>query len=49
MYYKIYLSMGSLGEIKEGSKDRYFQFHIEEIKFVPERTGGRIPSHKKSG
>ena len=36
--------MGSLGSIKEGGKDRYFQDHIEEeIKFVPEGIEGRVP------
>ena len=36
--------MGSLGAMKEGSKDRYFQSHIEEdVKFVPEGIEGRVP------
>ena len=42
--YKIYRGMGSLGAMKEGSKDRYFQSHIEEdVKFVPEGIEGRVP------
>lgn len=36
--------MGSLGAMKDGSKDRYFQGHIEEdVKFVPEGIEGRVP------
>jgi len=39
--YKIYRGMGSLGAMKEGGKDRYFQSHIEEdVKFVPEGIEG---------
>jgi IMP dehydrogenase len=42
--YKIYRGMGSLGAMKEGSKDRYFQSHIEEdVKFVREGIEGRVP------
>jgi len=42
--YKIYRGMGSLGAMKEGGKDRYFQSHIEEdVKFVPEGIEGRVP------
>ena len=42
--YKIYRGMGSLGAMKEGSKDRYFQSHIEEDeKFIPEGIEGRVP------
>ena len=42
--YKIYRGMGTLGAIKEGGKDRYFQDHIEEeVKFVPEGIEGRVP------
>ena len=44
--YKIYRGMGSLGAMKEGGKDRYFQSHIEEDeKFIPEGIEGRVP-HK---
>jgi len=42
--YKIYRGMGSLGAMKEGGKDRYFQSHIEEdVKFIPEGIEGRVP------
>ncbi|MBF0349505.1 MAG: IMP dehydrogenase [SAR324 cluster bacterium] len=42
--YKLYRGMGSLGAMKEGSKDRYFQQHIEEeMKLVPEGIEGRVP------
>ena len=42
--YKIYRGMGSLGAMKEGSRDRYFRSHIEEdVKFVPEGIEGRVP------
>jgi IMP dehydrogenase len=42
--YKIYRGMGSLGAMKDGSKDRYFQSHIEEDeKFIPEGIEGRVP------
>ena len=41
--YKQYRGMGSLGAMKQGSKDRYFQSEIEEAnKFVPEGIEGRI-------
>ncbi len=39
--YKTYRGMGSLGAMKEGSKDRYFQEN--ETKFVPEGIEGRVP------
>lgn len=42
--YKLYRGMGSLGAMKEGSKDRYFQGHEDEVsKFVPEGIEGRVP------
>lgn len=41
--YKLYRGMGSLGAMKEGSKDRYFQSEIEESKLVPEGIEGRVP------
>ena len=42
--YKIYRGMGSLGAMKEGGKERYFQSHIEEDeKFIPEGIEGRVP------
>ncbi|MDI3280116.1 MAG: IMP dehydrogenase [Bacillota bacterium] len=39
--YKVYRGMGSLGAMKEGSKDRYFQ--EEGGKLVPEGIEGRVP------
>jgi IMP dehydrogenase len=42
--YKVYRGMGSLGAMKAGSKDRYFQSSIEnEEKLVPEGIEGRVP------
>lgn len=39
--FKVYRGMGSLGAMKEGSKDRYFQEN--ENKLVPEGIEGRVP------
>lgn len=42
--YKSYRGMGSIGAMKEGSKDRYFQDVEEDIKkLVPEGIEGRVP------
>ncbi len=42
--YKVYRGMGSLGAMREGSKDRYFQGEVEEEnKLVPEGIEGRVP------
>lgn len=42
--YIIYRGMGSLSAMKQGSKDRYSQGHIdEERKLVPEGIEGRVP------
>jgi IMP dehydrogenase len=42
--YKVYRGMGSIGAMKEGSKDRYFQEDAEnERKLVPEGIEGRVP------
>jgi IMP dehydrogenase len=42
--FKVYRGMGSVGAMKEGSKDRYFQEHEEEAsKLVPEGIEGRVP------
>jgi len=42
--YKVYRGMGSLGAMAEGSRDRYFQAHVEESnKLVPEGIEGRVP------
>jgi IMP dehydrogenase len=42
--YKSYRGMGSLGAMKQGSKDRYFQSDVvSEVKLVPEGIEGRVP------
>ena len=42
--YKSYRGMGSIGAMKEGSKDRYFQADVESPqKLVPEGSEGRVP------
>ncbi|GKT10125.1 IMP dehydrogenase [Desulforhabdus sp. TSK] len=42
--YKVYRGMGSLGAMKEGSKDRYFQDQVfEPQKLVPEGIEGKVP------
>ena len=42
--YKSYRGMGSLGAMKEGSKDRYFQAEVTEAdKLVPEGVEGQVP------
>jgi len=42
--YKAYRGMGSLGAMKKGSKDRYFQGDVEsDVKLVPEGIEGRVP------
>jgi IMP dehydrogenase len=42
--YKHYRGMGSLGAMKQGAKDRYFQSDVEEErKLVPEGIEGRVP------
>lgn len=40
--FKVYRGMGSIGAMKEGSKDRYFQEN--EQKLVPEGIEGRVPN-----
>ncbi|MGZ9586667.1 IMP dehydrogenase [Paenibacillus marinisediminis] len=40
--YKVYRGMGSLGAMKQGSKDRYFQESSNEKKLVPEGIEGRV-------
>jgi IMP dehydrogenase len=35
--------MGSLEAMREGSRDRYFQGDVEDIKLVPEGIEGRVP------
>jgi len=42
--YKVYRGMGSIGAMKLGSKDRYFQEDVStEDKLVPEGIEGRVP------
>jgi IMP dehydrogenase len=42
--YKAYRGMGSLGAMKKGSRDRYFQADVEsDVKLVPEGIEGRVP------
>lgn len=43
--FKTYRGMGSMGAMKEGSRDRYFQDQSDEKKLVPEGVEGRVP-HK---
>ncbi|HBI56404.1 MAG TPA: IMP dehydrogenase, partial [Firmicutes bacterium] len=39
--YKVYRGMGSIGAMRAGSKDRYFQ--AGQQKLVPEGIEGRVP------
>ena len=41
--FKIYRGMGSIGAMKAGSADRYFQDTVEDMKLVPEGVEGRVP------
>jgi len=41
--FKEYRGMGSIGAMKLGSKDRYFQDDFDEKKLVPEGIEGRVP------
>jgi IMP dehydrogenase len=42
--YKLYRGMGSLGAMRQGSKDRYFQGDVKDSdKLVPEGIEGRVP------
>jgi IMP dehydrogenase len=42
--YKMYRGMGSIGAMRSGSKDRYFQSEVtNDAKFVPEGIEGRVP------
>ncbi len=42
--YKVYRGMGSLGAMKKGSKDRYFQGDVDDAeKLVPEGIEGKVP------
>ncbi|NUU95207.1 inosine-5-monophosphate dehydrogenase [Marinitoga sp. 1135] len=47
--YKTYRGMGSIGAMKRGSKDRYFQSNVEETeKLVPEGVEGMVPYKGKA-
>jgi IMP dehydrogenase len=41
--FKTYRGMGSLGAMKQGSTDRYFQEGKDEAKLVPEGIEGQVP------
>jgi len=42
--FKVYRGMGSIGAMKQGSSERYFQkYQKEASKFVPEGIEGRVP------
>jgi IMP dehydrogenase len=42
--YKVYRGMGSLGAMRDGSRDRYFQDEVyEPQKLVPEGIEGKVP------
>ena len=41
--YKVYRGMGSIGAMRAGSKDRYFQAEASDRKLVPEGIEGRVP------
>lgn len=41
--YKVYRGMGSIGAMRAGSKDRYFQSNVGDRKLVPEGIEGRVP------
>ncbi|MFQ5744355.1 MAG: IMP dehydrogenase [Acidobacteriota bacterium] len=41
--FKSYRGMGSVGAMRHGSRDRYFQPDVEAAKLVPEGIEGRVP------
>lgn len=41
--YKVYRGMGSIGAMKQGSSDRYFQLKDHAVALVPEGVEGRVP------
>jgi len=41
--YKVYRGMGSVGAMRAGSRDRYFQVETTDTKLVPEGIEGRVP------
>jgi IMP dehydrogenase len=47
--YKVYRGMGSIGAMKQGSKDRYGQGGTADEKLVPEGIEGRVPHRGSIG
>jgi IMP dehydrogenase len=47
--YKVYRGMGSLGAMKQGSRDRYGQSGTADEKLVPEGIEGRVPHRGSLG
>ena len=47
--FKSYRGMGSIGAMKQGSKDRYFQEGKEDTKLVPEGIEGQVPYKGRMG
>lgn len=47
--YKSYRGMGSMGAMRKGSADRYFQEGTAQEKLVPEGVEGRVPYRGKVG
>src|SRR6478736_3223059 len=45
--YKVYRGMGSIGAMKQGSRDRYGQAGTADEKLVPEGIEGRVPHRGK--
>lgn len=41
--YKVYRGMGSIGAMKQGSSDRYFQIKESGAAIIPEGVEGRVP------
>ena len=41
--FKSYRGMGSVGAMRDGSRDRYFQPDVQDAKLVPEGIEGRVP------
>lgn len=41
--YKVYRGMGSMGAMRQGSSDRYFQVKDHGVALVPEGVEGRVP------
>ena len=42
--YKVYRGMGSIGAMRDGSRDRYFQDSVvHDDKLVPEGIEGKVP------